>query len=616
MVDNSQFKVIYGRKSKRENNTIYVREEDFQIPIGEDSFGMPTGELNRIQKVPIFNNKTIPELFAYDNFSLWWFMRSTIYPQFKKILNFTSKFLEFIENTKLHSIEITDFSYKEIIEQMCHKRGIKLRYSKISFLKFKIKNKLMIHMQRFRFKKIHENKIKKRKKLYRKKFNSLPSLHNKVIFAIPTIYRRYIINLETGESQKGEYIQQNIMNLLNKHEIIGIDLDYTFKGETVTLSERLNDKIRWFPLEETLTMHHNKSARHGEFLAQYRKIIRTDDFQKLFYFKDVALWKQLEYTFRQMLYPPFLPFYLNLFDSLLVFFKKEKPKAIFLPYETGPYALALIAISKSYGIKTVGIAHAVVDKNNPEYSHDQLANRENSYGFLLPDILLLFGEYSKQILVNQGYPIGQLETFGNPAYFDLNKLESILIAKLLRQKYKIAPNKKVILFGTGMLQEYYDAQGKYTFDSQVWRYLLENFANKEEYVIILKPHPQENTEVYEMILDEYNAKNACIIQGDLFELIYMSSVIISIFSTFMLDSLVFNKPVIRVEFEHIKHTIPYDEFGVIVSTDLNNLATKIRDVLNNEEIRNMLKKNTAHFLKYQFNLPEHNPEEILNRILE
>ena len=84
----------------------------------------------------------------------------------------------------------------------------------------------------------------------------------------------------------------------------------------------------------------------------------------------------------------------------------------------------------------------------------------------------------------------------------------------------------------------------------------------------------------------------------------------------MLDSLVFKKPVIRVSFDNILHTIPYDEFNVLISTNLENLSQSVKEVLHNEEIKNKLSKNRLQFVKYQFNIPEQNPNLILEQILK
>ena len=147
-------------------------------------------------------------------------------------------------------------------------------------------------------------------------------------------------------------------------------------------------------------------------------------------------------------------------------------------------------------------------------------------------------------------------TFGNPAFFNLEKIESALENKHLLEKYGIGKNKTIILFTTTKLQEGYEITKKHNYDSRIWNYLLENFGNNDSFFLLLKPHPKEFTTVYDEILKKNKSPlNAKIIQGSLQELIYVSSVIISTYSTTIIDSLCFKKPVINVEFDEIKFPI-------------------------------------------------------------
>jgi len=611
---NVNYHIIYGRKSQRVKEMIFVREDDFQIPLGEESFKTPLDLLKKIQNTEI-HGKKLPALFSYQDISLWWFIHATFFPQFKKTVNFVTKFLEFLDQIQPSKVQIDgDFDKFEIIKQICEKRQIKFSYAKISLLRFRIINNILWFIQKYRHEKIFKTKVKKRIDLFHNNNAPRPSLNDKIVFAVSTLYRRTIFNPKKGSTEKGEYIQQAIIDLIDdKSKIVGIDLDYTFKGDFDTLVERLKEKIPWFPVE-VLASH--KITDHKEFLRNYDVLISSEEFQTLFNYKGISLWSQVRKIFQQMTLRSFLPFYLNLIDSLEDVFAKEKPKVIFIPYETGPLGLSLIVSSKRFGIKTVGVQHASVYRNNPMYSFDQFDSPTNPHGFPLPHKLLLFGEFSKQILEEQLYPTEKLIVFGNPYFFSMDKIESILSTIQLHEKYGIDKKKYVILFASALLQEYYQAQGKYDYDTQVWEYLLQNFGGKTEYEIILKPHPNENTDIYKKIVRKYNYANVKIVQGDLFELIYISSVVVSVFSTFMLDSLCFKKPVIRVKFSDEEPIIPYDKFSVIVTTELNKLSEKINNILQNPEIKDNLFRNLESFLKSQYNIPNTQPGLIIQKLIE
>jgi len=612
----SNIKLIYGRKSQRKDNIIFVNEIDFQMPFGEDSFRLSIKRLNEIQKLKI-QNKKLPDLFNYQDFSLWWFIHPSIYPEMQKTINFIVKFDEFLEKERPDKVQIKDdFGMFDIINQICKKKEIKFEYSKRDFIKFKTINEIKIKAQKNRYLHITKKKIKNRKELYFKKNNKRQSLNQKIIFAIPSIYRRYTTNIKTRKSETGEYIQQNIMNLIDDEKsIVGIDLDYTFKGDLDILSDRLASELEWIPLELLIDENHNHKE-HQQFLEIYKKNISNQNFMELFNFQGISLWKQLEFAFLKMTYYPHLPFYLKLVDFLTTIFQNEKPKAIFLPYEGGPFALAFIIAAKRFGIKTIGLQHALISENNPMYSHERLKNVDDPYGFPFPDRFLLFGEYSKKILVSNVYPNEKLIVFGNAAFFNINTILKILDNKSLYKKYNLKKEQKILLFTTEYLQEYYSAKGKFNYNTEILIHLLEHFSNKENYQIILKPHPSENTSIYEKILDQHNASNFKIIQGDLFELIYTSSLMISVFSNSMMDAICLKKPVIRVTFENVSHVVPYDEFGVVISTKLNELTTNIEEIFNDRKLVAKLSKNRVEFVRFLINIPEYKPETIIKTILE
>ena len=77
---------IYGDKSFKTEKTFFLSDSDFSIPPGiQETFSIEF--LNSIQDSKI-NDKTIVELFSFDNFSLWWFIHPTIFPVIKKLVNF------------------------------------------------------------------------------------------------------------------------------------------------------------------------------------------------------------------------------------------------------------------------------------------------------------------------------------------------------------------------------------------------------------------------------------------------------------------------------------------------------------------------------------------------
>lgn len=601
--------IVFGRKSQKTNSTIFVSEQDFQIPPGEDSLRIPILHINKIQKNSIHSEKFL-SLFMFQDFCMWWFIHPTIYPEIKKILHFIIKFRLLLEKEKPTKITITDdFTMFEIIKQICKEKNLKFDYSNKNFLKFKALNKIKFNVQKYRYEKITNKKINTRKKIFSQKLKKIPYFKNKIIFVIPSIYRRPKLNYKTGKSENGEYVQQHLIDAIDD-EIIGIDLDYTFKGTPDILEQRLNSELPWIPLEILLS-NKDSNSNCQKFMNQFKKTISDNDFKRLFVFDGIFYWQQIEHLFKKFTYYPYIPFYLDIIRNLEDFFHIQPPKAIFLPYETGPLALAFIVLARKHNVKTFGIQHGIIFQYSPMYSFEQFLTNDDSTGFPLPDHLLLFGNYSKNILRKNGYPEDKLFILGHPEFFEFNKIKELLSKQNLREKYKIIPQQKIILFTTGKLQPYYADHGKYDYDVRVWEHLLKNFAGNNHYFVILKPHPSEsNTKIYEDLLQNYHCNNFIIKNANLHELIYLSSVVVSIGSTTIIDSLCFNKPVLQVIFENKQFLPMLEENEVVLTTNLSDLSRNILKALTDEKILTLLENNRSKFLKDQYNFPEGNSEHI------
>jgi len=602
--------IIYGTKSMSFENEIFVKEEDFEIPHGED-YKIAVKFLEQILE----NNPDFLENFRYENLSLWWFLYQSLIPKLKKTLNFIVKFSEMVDELKPNTVIIEDdFSKFNLIQQICIEKNVIFSYSKKSFSKYSLFNKSKSLIQKNRYAKIFNQKTLQRKKIFSEKNKIIPNISNKYVFAIPTNYRRSIYDVIKSQSVEGEYIQHSIFNLLKNKNIIGIDLDYTFRGDFNILSNRLEDDFPWFPIESIISKNHN-SEKIKNFLSVYKQLINSKNFQKLFIFKNISFWKNIEQFFVEMLYAPNFPFYLQLIESLKLFFKNHKPKCIFLPYETGPFALAIISICKNFQIKTIGIQHGYIYKNNPMYVFGKFTTEKQKLGFPIPDYTLLFGNYVKNLLEEDGYPSKNLIVFGNPAFFNFSDLITNFDLSKIKSKLDIKKSPQIILFTTGKLQRNYSEHGKYDYDEQIWNSLLSNFGSNPKYHLILKPHPQEkNTTVYSDMIKKLNSTNAIISNESIYELINLSSVVISVFSSTMFDSIVFKKPVIRVKFQNEHHPI-FDQTDGIFTSSMNELFKNILKILDSNDVKESLISKSQILLKEHYGIPEQDPQEILNQLI-
>ena len=589
-------------------DTIFT-EAEFNALIKANEF------LNKLEE-SIISEKPFLELFQFEDTSLWWFIHPSIISPLKRTISFIDKFEELIKKYQPTSIMLKqDFEKLSLIKQICDKKNIKINFSQSSILQYNIKHNFKQKFQHFRFNKIFSRKKNIRLQLFKKSKQNIPTLDGKILFAIATSYRRNIYDPETEKSIQGEYIQGSIIEILEKmnEEIICMDLDYSFRGDFEVLKQRLNDSLNWFPIEaiEKRTISNN----HKNFIKRYKNILNNHEFHQVFTYKGIDFWKQIQETLWTLTYSSNLPFYIQIIESLSEFFEKNKPKSVFIPYETGPLALAIILSCEKNNVKTIGLQHGLILSSNADYSHKIFRSNSNLLGFPLPNKMLLFGDYAKRkLLEKSSYPEEKSLVFGNAAFFKLDIFIEKLQRKDLKEKFNIPKGKKIILFPTTKSQVHYTKFGRQNYDEQLLKKLLELYSNDENIFVILKPHPSgEYIESYKKMIKDFNSKNFIIEQGNLFEMAFVSDLVLAVYSNVLIDTITIGVPTISVNLTG--KDFPFKNIDALLNCELHTLHTTINQVFNNTELQDKIKQNRVKFIKDQYNLPNPNVIEQLKDLI-
>lgn len=615
---NKKTVINFGKNKKSNNpNTLTLSPQDLENLSEFEALEKTISFLNHMEGSSCLDEK-FPHLFEFEKISLWWFLRPSLITPLKNTINFIESFEKMLNEKKPQLITVNDhFEYLELIISLCNYKKIPVDYNKFEYNKFKSKEKLKTKIQKFRFRKITKQKYSNRLKIFQQKNNVIPPLSNKVLFAVATSYRRPIYDYKEGKSKQGEFIQGPLMDIVQKigYKVIGLDLDYTFRGDQHILKERIDSTIDWFPLESVYEFSNKEKFK--KFKNYYKKIISYSEFKSKFNYKTINFWEHIKDSFLILSYLPHIPTYLQLLDSLELFFSKNKPKAVFIPYETGPLALAIILSCEKNKIPTFGIQHGLIFGITPDYLVSDFRTRTNPFGMPLPTFMLLFGKYAKRKLVASNYPEEKLVTLGHSEFFESDKIFENLQSKDLKEKYKIPTNKKIILFTTAKNQKFYNKTGTQIYDEQILDKLLENFSNVKDVFVIVKPHPTEfNVKIYERLISKHSGINFKIIRGELFELLHISNITISVYSNSILDSIVFGIPTISVNFSKQQFSKILDDKGALFETDLQGLISIINLIMSGEFNEQKHKEARKFFMKEHYNLPATDPQKLIKQIIE
>jgi len=555
----------------------------------------------------IVYGKTIMEWFAIDQISYWWFAAPILHPKYNEAILFIKRFSAFLEKHSINLIKLEGiFDKIDLIKQIAKQKNIKLEISN-KYPLFLMKNRIKKLVKKPVYKKIMKEKIKKRNFLFEQFTSSTEILNNSVIITSPDIYRREIYDFIEKKSKKEEFFIKPFLNIFEKNKIptLCFDLDYTLKGTTNILEERLKTSFNWIPIEHILKK--SKSKKTIKTISLLRNSIdNLIKFGKedLLIYKNISLTKYLKQNFEDLFLEPNLPTYIHLIELLEDYLQKIKPKAIIQVYETGTYAKAFEIVAKKLEIKTLAIQHGLIPTDFPEYICKEIKNKKFPLGNFIPDKTLVYGKYYKKILTEIGtYPEEKVQVIGHPTYFDFEKTKKLFNKKEIKKKNGFN-NEKIILFPLSMRFFYIQNSP----DRILLNTLFEGFKHSHDVKILVRPHPGDKLD-QDTLKNFFPTNNFIISKNTLFEDIIMSDIVVILpISSVSSEIPIFEKPLLLVNVANDNSTKAIDdaylqlvEHDVARLVSFSNLTSTIDSINKNEIWKNTDSEKRKKFLEDYFN---------------
>jgi len=551
--------------------------------------------------------KTIMEWFAVNDISYWWFAAPILHPKYNDAILFINRFLSFLEKKSIHKIKLNGlFDKVELIKQITKKKNIQLEISQ-DYKKYLLKNSIKKIVKKKFHKNIFDKKIKKRNNIFHKITKYQKPIKNSILITSPGIYRRQIFDYKTNKQKNDEFFIKPFLELIDKHNIpeICFDLDYTLKGTTKSLEERLKSIHNWIPIE--ILLKEEKSKIVKDEISKLKKSINEllkKDLDNYLIYKDISLTKYLNDSFQDLFLEPNLPTYIHLVHKLEEYLKEIHPKVIVQVYETGTYAKVFEIVGKKLGIKTMGIQHGLIPTDYPDYLFKEIRDKKNPLGNPIPDVTLVFGEYYKKILTEIGrYPKEKIVIFGNSTYFNFEKIKQMLDKKTILEKNNLE-NKKIILFPLSMRFYYFgNSPDRILLDA-----LFQNLKNKDDVIVLIRPHPGDKFD-QETLSKFYPSKNFIISKNSLFEDIFVTDMVVILpISSVSSEVPIFEKPLILVNIEKDKSIKSIDdaylqlvEHEVAKLITLSELSNTINKINKNEVWKIVDSEKRKKYLQNYFN---------------
>lgn len=562
-------------------------------------------------KIPssVIGKKPVIEWFSVDDISYWWFIAPMIHAKFKSATMFLDQLDSVVSTHNIDKIILKGYFEKaDLIKNFCKVNNIELTVSS-KFNLIKLNQFIKNIVKEIGYKKINQKKSKKRMDCVKSKNFSKPLL-NSTLFTSPGIYRRFSYDLESGSAKKEEFYIQPFLDLLNQHNssFTCFDLDYTFRGTTDILKERLETKFNWLPIEIILQGKKEDSTKRViSILKNQFKDFTKLNMDSLFNYKGIPLWNFLKPTFFEIFYEPNLPTYVDLIHKLEIFLNEVKPKQIIQVYESGPFAKAFEIAALKLKIKTFGIQHGLIPSDTPDYIFKEIKNNSYPFGNIVPDLTFVFGDYYKQILTEVGsYPKEKVCSIGHPSYFDIDSIKQNLFRSDLLKKYNL-PDKKIILIPLSFNFSNFKNSPDHTF----LNYIFQQFKDDREIIVLIRPHPGDNLS-QTLFEKKYNSKNFIISSNTLTEDFVLCDIVVALpISTIITEAVLFEKPIILGNLGTKKQNPDFDKIyhelithNVAFLCNLDEISKKI-NLINKGELWNMKNsQNRKKFLKLFFNYNE------------
>ncbi|MCD4759294.1 hypothetical protein K8R33_00215 [archaeon] len=534
----------------------------------------------------IFQDKSFKDLIKYKDISLWWFIDFWLYyhPIHKDTVYEITLYLETIKN-------ILNQETPEVIYLATENKTL-IDVTKLLFKKSKVLKKPSKLKTNYPY--IIEY-LKEKKFLIRNIISKLvKNKKNKDL-----LFFTYPSSIELiGNHYRDRFLGAIVDDITLKTSYVDIDYDPN-PGISGTLKRRKD----YIPFESFHNQKVSKIVRKEKkkFEKIWRILEKQPSFKKSFTFEGINLYpllkKKIKFIFTNR-FPETVKYIETSFNLL----KKTKPKAIVLVDETSMYCRSVITAARILDIKSIGMSHGLINKTCFEYIHNK--NEVNPYSknmklCPIPDHTMVFGECTKDLLINQGqYPKESIEIVGQPRYDflankkkfprnDKNKIFEIL---------NLDKTKKLVSFYSEYLSDVEAGDLPYAIFNAI-----KELNNSVNFVVKLHPREYEKHQYfYENLAKKTGIKVKVIKNIDIFELINASDIGIVMHSNTGMETVMLNKPLLMINVTNKEDVLPYAQEKVALSAyKTEEIAPKIKELLFNENTKQRLLSNRDKFISHR-----------------
>lgn len=561
----------------QEKGVKYKTARDYALP---DSNKRAVDFLNEWSQKK-FGDQTIKDAMLHENFSFWWCMKQWFFYSFMYCSSFASvvSTIDFVravlnEEKPNSIVYLGDKSLLSCVIPVLAKSDVTLNaidngFSKArailpSFKPFAIKQFFRLHSFARRIMWSFLQKNKKR------------NLTSGGVLAVCSYHWRSVDHPAFSSPIKGDAYISPIFAYLPDVPVTLVDATQREYVGFDALKEKAKSSNVHVLLEQFLQMNDFISARNiiQRIRREVRELSQDSSFEESWNLEGINLWQFLE--------PQFWCYFNHRLEGHILDFicvkrmvAEVKPKVVVYPCEGGDLAYVFFYHAKENMIPSVAIQHGTMTYSSLTiHSKEELSEEVTSLP--RPTVLLVYGQYYKELLMTGKYPESEIQIMGNLRYDHFAKPK--LSKSVLSQKYDIDTEKKVIMYLTQILP---DVAETTAITTAVFR-----AAKKLDLPLIVKQHPGEMSDsLYHSLAKEFGIKPIITKTASTLELLQVSDVLIGCESTLDYEAMILGVPVIITHFNS-QLSLPFVKEGAAVSvTSEEQVTSAIEKTLLDQKLR-------------------------------
>jgi len=569
----------------------------------------------------IRNNNSFKELLVYDGLSIFWLLESRLY--FYRI----QELILLIENLrKIISIENPDSIWvkgskdaKYIVSELCEGLLQKFELSQKNESERDIKYKsyqgfptlklLLLKLFRGLFVNSSEKSSSKEKRPILV-ISELGGWRREIDYDSQKLVERdvYFHNIVKRLSDLGNYVKV---------------IDFENKPQRLLNSYLTNKKrqrsfgVRVIPWEKYISFDIIKKSKEANkrFMKMWQELKNSKDFKKSLVYEGISLYELLVEDF-DYLFKSFKAYAAVTFIEVArKILEIERPSVIVMHDEYGALQLSLIKAAKKNGVPTVAVQHGLSSDGQVQYIHklEHVANQNSDLSFPLPNKMCVWSQSAKKNLIELGnFPSSIPTVTGDPKLDFLPKILKKFNFENIIKKLEIPKNKKIVLFATENLP-------KKEEKILITKTILNTMKELPNCHLVIKIHPNElDFSFYREIARKANLYKFSLIRDlNLYELLYVSDVVLVSYSTVGVEAMRMKKPVIALHLMGLHDNVSYvkQNMAFVIRSEEELLST-IKKSLESEYVENKIEKAKVFSEQELGSIDSKANEKIVQLILE